>query len=66
MKRRTTKWRPALWERRYRGVLIWVEEMYAAAPKWEWRDEYSGEGRARTRADAMRAAEKHVRDSEGS
>ena len=36
MQPRSTKWRAVTYERTYRGVSVWVEEMYSAAPRWEW------------------------------
>ena len=60
-KRANSPWKPALWQRMYRGSGIWVEEVYTNAPTWEWNcsDLLDG-GRAKTRAAAMRAAEKAV------
>lgn len=55
-----TTWRPGLWERRYRGASIWVENMYATAPCWSWATEWDDEGRAATCDRAMRAAERAI------
>ncbi len=57
---RNTKWHPTTWERQYRGLALWVEEMFTAAPKWNWQTEDGGEGRARTRQQAMLAAVKSI------
>ena len=37
--RKNTKWVPVLWQRRYRGVTIWTEEVYATGLRWEWNEE---------------------------
>ncbi len=58
--KRSTPWRPASWERRYRGVVVWVDEMYTTSPRWTWTTEIGPEGRAKTRLSAMRAAELSV------
>jgi hypothetical protein len=59
-RRRSTRWAPALWERVYKDVTIWVEEMYSRSPRWEWSSaDFSG-GRAKTKAAAMRAAERAI------
>ncbi len=57
---KTTRWRPSTWERQYRGLALWVEEMFSAAPKWSWQTQDGGEGRAVSRTAAMRAAERAV------
>lgn len=57
---KTTRWAPVLWQRTYRDVAIWVEEVYATAPKWEWNVEWGSGGRSRSKLSAMRAAEKHI------
>ena len=57
---RNTKWTPSTWERQYRGLALWVEEMFTEAPKWSWQTEEGGEGRAQTRQRAMLAAMKSV------
>jgi len=61
-KQATTRWKAALWERVYRGVTMWVEEMWTTTPKWSWQTEGT-EGRARTKAAAMRAAQRSVDDA---
>ncbi len=57
---RNTKWKPSVWERQYRGLALWVEEMFSAAPKWSWTTEDGGEGRTNTRQQAMTAAMKSI------
>ncbi len=59
-KRKTTPWRAVTWERTYRGECIYIEEMFQAAPKWEWTHSDGASGRAHTKAAAMRAAEASV------
>lgn len=58
---RTTRWAAALWERRYFGTTVWIEEVYTRSPRWEWSAEDGSGGRKRTKLEAMRAAEKHAR-----
>lgn len=57
---KTTQWAPQLWQRTIRDVVVWVEEVYATAPKWEWNVEWGNGGRAVSKLAAMRAAEKHI------
>lgn len=59
-KRQSTPWKPALWERVYRGETLWVEEMFSRSPKWSWQTNGPLEGRAKTRLSAMDAAERAV------
>jgi hypothetical protein len=67
LKRKGPTWRPSTWEARYRGELCWVERTYAKAPRWEWTvgSDLFLEGRARTKALAMRAAERAIDESKG-
>jgi hypothetical protein len=58
---KTTRWAPVLWQRTFRDVAIWVEQVYSVAPKWEWNVEWGGGGRSMTKLAAMRAAEKYIR-----
>ncbi len=55
--RKSTKWLPVLWQRRYRGVTIWVEEVYATGLRWEWNTEGGSGGRSSSRVVAQGAAE---------
>lgn len=59
-KPKTTRWVAVQWQRIYRGVAIWVDEVFSIAPKWEWNTEHGNGGRARTRAAAMKAAQRNV------
>lgn len=58
--RRSRPWRPALWERVYRGETLWVEEMFNRSPKWSWDTTGARNGRAKSKLAAMRAAEKAI------
>ncbi len=58
--RKSTKWVPVLWQRRYRGVTIWVEEVYATGLRWEWNEEGGGGGRSPSRVAARDAAESAI------
>lgn len=55
--RKSTKWVPVLWQRRYRGVAIWVEKVYLTGLRWEWNEEGGRGGRSPSRAAAQSAAE---------
>lgn len=54
-------WTVAMVERNVRGVLVWVEEVYARAPKFKWSCECGADGRAKTVERACAGAERHVR-----
>lgn len=59
-KAKTTRWAPVMWQRQYRDVAIWVEDVYTTGPTWEWNTEHGNGGRARTKTAAMKAAQKYV------
>ena len=56
----STPWEPALYQRTYRGTIIWTEQAYVFDPCWEWHVHSSlGEhhGRCHTSEEAMKTCE---------
>lgn len=56
----STPWEAALYQRTYRGTIIWTEQAYVFDPCWEWHVHSSlGEhlGRSYTSEEAMKTSE---------